>query len=229
MACSGTACVNLAPAQALPFVFLYVHVAYAAKGTLEHKGEHGIFSQLQKCLVFFETDPVATVPREKFIFFQSKNHLKGRLLFQWENDGVPLGKTENKPKWKFSFHFKTPAWNRTFAFLPSNSRLVVPIKMFIKRLCFGRRRGCLILLIGKADLWPSLNIWKCFELFAAYIDISECWKLHRSSQQISGILWVIQFIESLPAQGITSLARCTNTDQGCTLVTASSTVLPRVL
>lgn len=56
----------------------------------------------QKHFVSFEIDPV-TVPREKLIFFRTKNHLKGSQQFQWENAGIPLGKTGNKTKWKFSF------------------------------------------------------------------------------------------------------------------------------
>lgn len=205
MACSATACMDFAPTHALHFVSLCIHGLSSKGGIGTQRGTWHFLPESPKCFVFFETDSATTVPRGKLVFFQSKNHSKGRLLFLWENDGVPLGKTEYKPKWKFSFYFKTPAWNRIFAFLFSNSRYVFPIKMFIKTLCFGRRRGCLILLIGKADLWPSLNIWKCFELFPAYIDISERWKLHSSSQQISSILWVIQFIESFPAQEITSL------------------------
>lgn len=113
-------------------------------------------------------------------------------------------------------------------FCPPIAGIVFLLRCFEKRLCFGGRRGWLILLIHR-KIW-SLTTSEHLKMFwalcnTAYILISGCYKLHRSSQQILSILCSV--IMCLPAQGIASLAHCTNAHQGCTLVTATSIALPR--
>lgn len=54
MACSATACMSLAPTHTLSFVsfFMSFFAAYAAKGAMEHRGEHGIFSPSLRSVLF---------------------------------------------------------------------------------------------------------------------------------------------------------------------------------